>query len=154
MRKMFFRPLLLWADDVRQHARRHALDPAHALGKDAEDLAHRHLQRQGLIVIARNWRTKSGWAEVDLIAVDERAGCLVFVEVKSRANDEQGSPERQISAEKRRKISAASHEFQRNSQYAEMPVRFDVVSVVFEPVRKVTHSVDAWSPTEALAAAQ
>lgn len=149
---MLFRPLLLLSDAIRQRARRRSMDPDHALGRDAEDLAHRYLQKLGLIVIARNWRTKSGYAEVDVIAFDEKAASLVFVEVKSRTDEDYGAPDRQISPGKRRKIAIASQEFRRNSQYENTPVRFDVVSVVFEPERKVTHFADAWSPAEALAA--
>lgn len=149
---MLFRPLLLLSDAIRQRARRRSMDPDHALGRDAEDLAHRLLQKQGLVVIARNWRTKSGYAEVDIVALEEKSATLVFVEVKSRSDEEFGTPDRQISPAKRRKIAIASQEFRRNSQYEHSPVRFDVVTVVFEPERKVTHFADAWSPAEALAA--
>jgi putative endonuclease len=151
---MLYRPLLLLSDAIRQRARRREMAPDHAMGRDAEDAAHRYLEQEGLTIIARNWRTRSGFAEVDLIGFDGRTGVLVFVEVKSRASGDHAAPERQISREKRRKIAIASLEFRRHSQYENSPVRFDVVSVLFEPERKVTHFTDAWSPAEALAAAR
>lgn len=36
------------------------------LGRDGEDLAARHLERQGYTVLARNWRARAG--ELDIIA--------------------------------------------------------------------------------------
>ena len=49
----------------------------HTLGARAEDLAHRHLERSGLRVVGRNFRTADYRGEVDLVARD--GGTLVFV---------------------------------------------------------------------------
>ncbi len=131
-------------------ARRRKADPGQSLGADGEDVAHRLLQDKGLAVVARNWRTKSGWAEVDIVAWTGRE--LVFVEVKSRKSGEDAAPDREITPEKRRKISVAAREFKRNSPYEKVPVRFDVVTVVFEPRLAVNHYPNAWSEGEAMAA--
>ena len=53
-------------------------------GQQAEDAALAYLQRQGLRLIERNYRTPGrGGGEIDLILRD-RDGSLVFVEVRSR----------------------------------------------------------------------
>ncbi|MCX6433759.1 MAG: YraN family protein, partial [Actinobacteria bacterium] len=54
----------------------HAKD---ALGRYGEDLAVEHLRRQGLTILARNWRCPTG--ELDVIARDGSA--LVICEVKT-----------------------------------------------------------------------
>jgi putative endonuclease len=130
------------ADTVRSRARRKVMEPAKALGLDGEDTAHRHLQRAGLIVVARNYRTPGGSAEVDLIARDGET--LVFVEVKTRETDEFGAPERAIDPVKHDKIRRAAWNYLRRSGHDPARVRFDVVAIVAASGR-VEHIRDAWS---------
>jgi putative endonuclease len=54
-------------------------DPRRGTGRRGEKVAARLLQRQGYVVLERNFRTREG--EIDLIAT--RAGTLVFCEVKA-----------------------------------------------------------------------
>lgn len=133
-------PLFLLADAVRRRARRKRMDPAHALGRDGEDTAHRFLQRAGLIVVARNYRTPGGSAEVDLIARDGET--LVFVEVKSRETDAFGAPDRAIDSVKQEKIRRAAAHYLRRSGHDPGRVRFDIVSIV---AGEAEHFRDAWS---------
>ena len=51
-------------------------------GKDAERLALRHLEQQGLRLLAQNWSCKRG--ELDLVMLD--GDTVVFVEVCYRIN--------------------------------------------------------------------
>ncbi|MDI5968498.1 YraN family protein [Streptomyces sp. SL13] len=51
-----------------------------ALGRYGEDLAVRRLAAAGCVILARNWRRRTG--EVDIVAVDGDA--LVICEVKTR----------------------------------------------------------------------
>jgi len=126
-------------DAMRQRARRRWMTPPQALGRDGEDRAHRHLQHVGLIVVARNYRTPGGSAEVDLIARD--GAWLVFVEVKTRQTDEFGAPDRAIDPIKRDKIRRAALNYLRRSGHDPMHVRFDVVSIVGD---HLDHFRDAW----------
>lgn len=134
----------LWqmSDWLRDRARRKRWDPGHATGRRAEDLAHRHLRKIGYKVIARNWRTATGSGEIDIICRD-REDALVFVEVKSRETGEYGSPERQIDAEKRLRLLRAARDWTRRSDERWDSVRFDIVSVVFQPF-SITHHRDAF----------
>src|SRR5437868_3885860 len=86
----FYRP----ADELRHQMRRRTWPAGLPSGRRAEDIAHRYLQRSGIVIVARNYRTPSGNGEIDLIGWDH--GTLVFVEVKSRSTDEYGSPDRGI----------------------------------------------------------
>jgi putative endonuclease len=130
------------SDWLRDRARRKRWNPDQASGRRAEDLAHRHLRKSGYKVIARNWRTASGSGEIDIICRD-RQDALVFVEVKSRETEEHGSPERQIDPEKRLRLLRAARDWTRRSDEEWDNVRFDVVSVVFQPFA-ITHHQDVF----------
>lgn len=95
-------------------------------GIKAEDLACRHLQAQGLNLIARNYRCSRG--EIDLIM--EHDGAVVFVEVRYRSNPHYGSGADSIDYRKQCKLNAtALHYLQCHSKLAKRPARFDVISV-------------------------
>jgi putative endonuclease len=132
-----------FADVLRQHSRKRKLSPDHALGRRGEDIAHRFLQRVGIIVVARNFRMASGAGEVDLIGWEDDA--LVFVEVKSRQTEEYGAPDRAIGPDKRFSLIRAAREYARHAEVPWDKVRFDVVNVVFARPPSVTHFRDVFS---------
>lgn len=100
--------------------------PPRERGAYAEDLACRFLQRQGLRLLARNYRCRRG--EIDLILRD--AGNLVFVEVRYRRQDRYGSGLESVDRNKQRRISlCAAHYLQHHPREADRPARFDVVAV-------------------------
>jgi len=133
-------------DWVRHRARRGRLTAAHALGKRGEDLAHRYLQRQGYTIVGRNFRTRSGSGEVDLIGW--KGEVLAFIEVKSRSSTEFGEPERAVDAEKRRALVIAAREYTRRAHVDWSCVRFDVLSIVFPEPARFTLLEDAFGRTE------
>lgn len=91
-------------------------------GAEAEELAARHLQAQGLELLARNWRCRYG--EIDLIL--REGATLVFVEVRSRRRGDYGGAAESISAAKRARLkrSAAAYLAQCRHRGA---CRFDAV---------------------------
>jgi putative endonuclease len=129
-------------DRARHRARVKRWAPDLAAGRHAEDLAHRYLQKLGMTIVARNYRTTGGWAEVDLVAWD--GPTLVFVEVKSRASDVHGAPDRAIDDVKQRKIAAAANDYRRRIGLESHPVRFDVIAVVLGQPATITHFPDAF----------
>ena len=64
------------------------------IGALGEDLAVEYLTSRGLQVVTRNWRCRYG--ELDVIAADESAGAVVFVEVKTRTSDRFGGVEQAV----------------------------------------------------------
>jgi putative endonuclease len=98
---------------------------------EAEALALTHLQRHGLVLVARNYRVAAGprrrGGEVDLILRD-RDDTLEFVEVRRRASFSHGGAAASIGAAKRRSlVLAAQHYLLR---FAAPPAcRFDVVAI-------------------------
>lgn len=97
-------------------------------GMAAEDAALAHLQRAGLRLLERNYRTPGrGGGEIDLILRDGD-GTLVFVEVRARARASQGGAAASVGAVKQRRIVlAARHYLQRWP--SPPPCRFDVVAL-------------------------
>jgi len=136
-----------FADVLRHHARHRHFTPDHALGRRGEDIAHRYLQRHGIIIVARNYRMASGAGEVDLIGWEDDQ--LVFIEVKSRQTDEYGAPDRAIGQQKQSSLIRAAREFARQSDVLWEKVRFDAVNVVFTTPPSVTHFRDIFGPPAA-----
>jgi len=145
-----FGRLYEFADKLRHRARVRRMHPDHAAGRRGEDIAHRFLQRAGIIVVARNYRTASGSGEIDLIGWD--GDTLVVIEVKARQTDEYGAPDRAIGLEKQRSLIRAAREFARHAEVPWERVRFDVVNVLFHTPPVVTHLRDVFRPSSPAAA--
>ena len=136
-----------FADLVRHHSRKRHLDPDMATGRRGEDIAHRYLQRAGIVVVARNYRMNTGRGEVDLIGWDRDV--LVFFEVKSRHTEEYGAPDRAIGREKELNLIRAAREYTRQAGVPWERVRFDVVNILFTVPPLVTHYRDVFGPPAA-----
>jgi putative endonuclease len=126
-------PLYRIADGLRYRRRSN-------LGQHGEDLAHRHLRRNGFTVVARNWRPPQGGGEIDIVAWED--DLLVFVEVKTRASGEWSAPERDIDAEKIHALRRAARDYVRRSGADDSRVRFDAISITGN---KLEHLRDAFS---------
>jgi putative endonuclease len=111
--------------------RRRAMAADH--GRVGEDLAHRFLRRRGCTIVARNYHTRSGSGEIDLVAW--QGPTLVFVEVKTRRSEEFGAPELAVDAEKRFHLRTAARDYARRAGVPWEQTRFDIVSVLLEPPR-------------------
>lgn len=108
-----------------------------AVGTDHEEMAAQFLERNGVHIIMRNYRTRFG--EIDLIARDGKY--LVFVEVKYRANDSFGSPLEAVDARKQRAIiRVARHYLMRYGYGATTPCRFDVVGIAGDEITYVKNA--------------
>jgi putative endonuclease len=95
----------------------------HSRGAGAERAAELFLQRQGLRIVTRNYRTARG--EIDIVADDD--GTLAFVEVRMRSGSTFGGAEESIDRRKRRRIVAAARHFLASGASAEPPCRFDAM---------------------------
>jgi putative endonuclease len=118
---------------------------AKAQGDAAEALALRWLQRQGLVLVERNYRVARGpharGGEIDLV-MRERDGTLVFVEVRARSAATQGGAAASVTASKRRSlVLAAQHYLLRLG--APPPCRFDVLAIDGGEVQWLKAAFDA-----------
>lgn len=95
-------------------------------GQQAENQACDYLQKQGLHLLMRNYRTAFG--EIDLIFKDKNM--LVFVEVRARSSSAFGGAVASITRLKQQKIlKTAQHYLLKNQLHDKMPIRFDVVGL-------------------------
>ena len=94
-------------------------------GRRWESLALSFLQRQGLILVERNFSAKCG--EIDLIMCE--GATLVFVEVRQRKPGRFGTAAGTIDAAKRRKITrTASLYIATHAQFRGHCCRVDVIA--------------------------
>jgi putative endonuclease len=106
----------------------------HNHGRMGEDYAHRYLRSRGCTVVARNYRTRSGSGEIDLVVW--HGATLAFVEVKTRASTEFGDPESAVDTAKQARLQLAARDYARRAAVDWAKTRFDIVTVVLErPVR-------------------
>ena len=90
-------------------------------GHRAETLACEFLQRQGLILVERNWRSRFG--EIDLVLREGKT--IVLVEVRLRSNSRFGGPAESIHARKRARLLAAARQYL--SRFPRAACRFDAI---------------------------
>jgi putative endonuclease len=111
-------------------------------GRLGEDLAHRYLRRRGCTIVARNYTTRSGSGEIDLIV--RQGPTLAFVEVKTRTSQEHGEPESAVDAEKHARIQHAARDYARRAGADWQHIRFDVVSIVLDRPPRIEWLRDAF----------
>ncbi len=98
-----------------------------AIGARGEQLAIDYLSRLGLRVIARNWRCRYG--ELDVIAADDAAGTVVFVEVKTRTGEQYGGVEQAVTPVKVRRLRRLVGLWLAQQHGCWVSVRIDVVAI-------------------------
>lgn len=104
------------------------------IGRWGETVATYYLERRGYRVIARNVRTGRG--EIDLIACHE-SGVVVFVEVKTRTNDQFGLPEEAVDARKLEHLFQAAEVYLlEHAELAEQEWRIDAIAIQGKPGEK------------------
>ena len=93
-------------------------------GRWGEQKAAAYLTGQGLEIVACNWRCIYG--EIDIIARKESQ--TIFVEVKTRKNDQFGLPENAITPQKKEHLVRSAMEY--IDRYAITgPWQIDIVSI-------------------------
>jgi putative endonuclease len=111
------------------------------VGLRGEDLAAAELERQGMSILARNWRCKSG--EIDIVAAEVEQGrwTVVFCEVKCRTGLGFGVPLEAITAAKVRRLRRLAGEWLAACREQPDRIRLDAVGVVLLPGRRpeLTH---------------
>jgi putative endonuclease len=97
------------------------------LGRWGEKRCEGFLRKKGFKKLTRNFSCRGG--EIDLIMVDSD-GVVVFVEVKTRADEELTPAESAITATKKARMSRAASYFLATHNIKIRPFRFDVVAIV------------------------
>jgi putative endonuclease len=97
------------------------------LGQVGEELACDLLRKKGYTVVERGFRIFRG--EIDVVARD--GDTLVFVEVKTRADESYGRPEESVTPAKQRQIRRIAQGYLVAKSLGEVPCRFDVVAILY-----------------------
>ena len=112
------------------------------LGDGAEDLALHYLQKQGLRLLVRNYRTPGrGGGEIDLV-MHAPDGTLVLVEVRKRSSLRHGGAAASVGGIKQRRVVFAARHYLMRLQTLP-PCRFDVVVVEPDGVQWLQAAFDA-----------
>jgi len=101
------------------------------VGRWGEKQAEKFLKKAGYKILGRRVRV-GRHDEIDLIA---RQGddTMVFVEVKTRKNENYGRPAAAVNRDKRHKLSRAAVTFLQKRKLRPPYIRFDVIEVIKEP---------------------
>jgi len=99
------------------------------IGRRGEEDAYFYLRKQGYVMVARNYRSPRRRGEIDLIGWDGEVLC--FIEVKTRTSHDVKPAEAAVDHEKRRELAGMARAYLR--RLPEVPWRFDVVTVYYEP---------------------
>ena len=113
-----------------------------ALGAWGEDQAVAYLGKQGMQIIARNYRTPVG--EIDIIARQRKN--LIFVEVKTRRGTAFGAPQEAVGHRKQQQIIRTAQWYLGQEKLANLQPRFDVVAILCKSdgSTEITHLPDAF----------
>lgn len=97
-------------------------------GSIHEERAAASLEEQGILILERNYRTRS--AEIDIIGLD--GSTLVFFEVKFRSRAGMGYPLEAVNRRKQEKIRSAAREYIASKKRCGTAMRFDCIGILGE----------------------
>lgn len=107
------------------------------IGKKGENLAKDFLIAKNYTILFMNWRYKH--SEIDIIAHDGKM--VVFVEVKSRKNNQFGNPEEFVTKQKIKKMHEAAEAYIVQFDW-KGELRFDIIAI--ESNKDIMHFEDAF----------
>ncbi len=113
------------------------------LGRWGERRGEKFLKRKGLRLLTRNYCCKAG--EIDLVMVDtDRA--IVFVEVKTRADDVFTPTESVVTTPKMDRMARTARYFLSANDIENRPYRFDIVAITVgqKGAAKIRHFKNAF----------
>lgn len=113
------------------------------LGARGEEAAARFLEHRGYDILELNWKCYAG--EADIIAKDD--DWIVLVEVKTRRNADQGFPSEAVNECKRERFEKIAIAYLAESDFRDLGVRFDVISLVVLGKDKamIRHHINAFT---------
>ncbi|HZB97184.1 MAG TPA: YraN family protein [Candidatus Sulfotelmatobacter sp.] len=112
------------------------------VGRAGEAAAVSFLQKQGMHILDRDWRSRLG--QIDIVADD--GGTLVLVEVKTRRGERYGTPQEAVDARKRQKLRSLLEVYRAATRRQQQPCRIDVLGLLLGPdlsVIRCEHIKDA-----------
>lgn len=108
------------------------------LGRAGELKAAEFLKKKGYKILQTNYKTHVG--EIDIIALDQSE--VVFIEVKTRSNEDFGLPSEAVNVKKIEKYYKVATEFLLRAKKNDSPCRFDVIEI---ENGQINHIINAFS---------
>mgnify|MGYP005611640115 CR=1 FL=1 len=96
------------------------------IGNLGEDLAVKYLKKQGYKILERNFSVHS-MGEIDIIAKDKEE--YVFIEVKTRTNENYGKPKDAVNQVKKKHIYKSTECYTYIHNIENEPIRIDVIEI-------------------------
>ncbi|ALB47484.1 MULTISPECIES: YraN family protein [Clostridium] len=113
------------------------------IGSFSEDLAKKYLEKNDYSILDCNFKNFLG--EIDIIC--KKNNLLIIVEVKSRYNNNYGSPRESVNFSKQRSIIKVANSYINYKRLPNINVRFDVIEVYLNLEStnfKINHIKDAF----------
>ena len=98
---------------------------AQIIGDLGEKEASQYIQKNGYLVLEKNYRVQN--AEIDIIAKDNDT--IAFIEVKTRKTLRKGSPAESVNYTKQKKIISAALYYLKEKNINDARLRFDVIEI-------------------------
>lgn len=116
------------------------MDRKHLTGSEGEAVAGRYLKKKGYTILGQNYFCRFG--EIDLIARD--GGYVVFVEVKTRKNEEFAAAREFVTSAKQERVRKAALLWLQKNE-TDLQPRFDVIEVIGQGLKqKINHIENAF----------
>ncbi len=110
------------------------------LGRDGENAAASYMEDNGYKILDRNWH--SGKKEIDIIARKEDE--IIFVEVKTRCNNDFAEPEDAVTTQKIRNIMIAANNYIKQYKI-DLEPHFDIITAIGQHNNfRIKHLKDAF----------
>jgi putative endonuclease len=116
-------------------------------GQWGEELAQAALKKKGYSILQTNYCCTFG--EIDIIA--SYKDCLVFVEVRTKANLEQGTPEESISFTKKQHMERTALHYLQSLKSQPEDWRIDLIAVELDAsgklrrLEQIENALESWS---------
>ncbi|MEI6507939.1 MAG: YraN family protein [Bacteroidota bacterium] len=114
-------------------------------GQLGEDIAAAYLEKKGYKILTRNY--VYGKMELDIICMYNNE--IIFVEVKTRTDDQMAFPEQAVGKAKQHNIRLAAENYLEEKDVT-LPHRFDIVAVVKGEKFEIEHFEDAFYPFDVI----
>lgn len=115
------------------------------LGKWGEETATNLLRGKGYTIVERDWH--SGHRDIDIIAKTPDGATIVFVEVKTRSNDDITRPTDAVDIKKIRRIARSANHYVKLHNIDDL-LRFDIIAIVGnqQHIKSIEHIENAFYP--------
>lgn len=108
-----------------------------SIGKNGEYIATEYLQKKGYKILDKNFRCNQG--EIDIVALDKEE--IVFVEVKTRSNQQYGLASEAVNKQKKRHLINAIKYYVYIRNLENEFIRIDVIEIYIKKGKVYIHHI-------------